>query len=127
MYTGNKETEDKVAQQLPKPQGYKILIGVPEISDKTEGGVYMPDGLKASEETASIIGFVMELGPDAYADKDKFPHGKYCNKGDFVIFRSYSGTRFRVTGEEDEYQEFRLINDDSVEAVVEDPRGVKKA
>ena len=54
--------------------------------------------------------------------KEKFPHGSYCKKGDFVIFRSYSGTRFKVHG-----KEFRLINDDTVEAVVEDPRGYSRA
>ena len=118
MYTGNKTTEEKVASKLPKPQGYKILIGVPEVSDKTEGGVFMPDGLKAAEETASIIGFVMKLGPDAYADKDKFPNGPYCQEGDFVVFRTDSGTRFKIHG-----KEVRLINDDTVEAVVDDPRG----
>ena len=122
MYTGNTTTEDKVASKLPKPQGYKILIGVPEVSDKTEGGVFMPDGLKSAEETASIIGFVMKLGPDAYADKDKFPNGAFCEEGDFVIFRSYSGTRFKIHG-----KEFRLINDDTVEAVVDDPRGYTRA
>ena len=118
MYTDNKETEEKVASKLPKPQGYKILIGVPDVSDKTEGGVFMPDSLKAAEETASIVGFVMKLGPDAYADKAKFPNGPFCGEGDFVIFRSYSGTRFKIHG-----KEFRLINDDTVEAVVDDPRG----
>jgi len=122
MYTGNKTTEEKVASKLPKPQGYKILIGVPEVSDKTEGGVFMPDDLKAAEETASIIGFVMKLGADAYADKDKFPNGPYCQEGDFVVFRSYSGTRFKIHG-----KEFRLINDDTVEAVVDDPRGYTRA
>ena len=122
MYTGNTTTEEKVASKLPKPQGYKILIGVPEVSDKTEGGVFMPDGLKSAEEKASIIGFVMNLGPDAYADKDKFPNGPYCGEGDFVIFRSYSGTRFKIHG-----KEFRLINDDTVEAVVDDPRGYTRA
>ena len=122
MYTGNTTTEEKVASKLPKPQGYKILIGVPEVSDKTEGGVFMPDGLKSAEETASIIGFVMSLGPDAYADKDKFPNGAFCKEGDFVIFRSYSGTRFKIHG-----KEFRLINDDAVEAVVDDPRGYTRA
>jgi co-chaperonin GroES (HSP10) len=122
MYTGNTTTEEKVASKLPKPQGYKILIGVPEVSDKTEGGVFMPDGLKSAEETASIIGFVMSLGPDAYADKDKFPNGAFCEEGDFVIFRSYSGTRFKIHG-----KEFRLINDDTVEAVVDDPRGYTRA
>jgi co-chaperonin GroES (HSP10) len=106
MYTGDKTTDERVASKLPQPQGYKILIGVPEISEKTEGGVFMPDGLKSAEETASIIGFVMNLGPDAYNDESKFPNGAYCKEGDFVIFRSYSGTRFKIHG-----KEFRLIND----------------
>ncbi len=122
MYTGDKTTDERVASKLPQPQGYKILIGVPEISEKTEGGVFMPDNLKAAEETASIIGFVMKLGPDAYNDENKFPNGAYCKEGDFVIFRSYSGTRFKIHG-----KEFRLINDDTVEAVVEDPRGYSRA
>ena len=122
MYTGDKTTDERVASKLPQPQGYKILIGVPEISEKTEGGVFMPDGLKSAEETASIIGLVMKLGPDAYNDESKFPNGAYCKEGDFVIFRSYSGTRFKIHG-----KEFRLINDDTVEAVVEDPRGYSRA
>lgn len=122
MYTGEKKTDERVASKLPQPQGYKVLIGVPEISEKTEGGVFMPDGLKSAEETASIIGFVMKLGPDAYNDPNKFPNGAYCKEGDFVIFRSYSGTRFKIHG-----KEFRLINDDTVEAVVDDPRGYSRA
>jgi len=82
----------------------------------------MPDSLKSAEQTASVIGFVVKAGPDAYMDKDKFPNGPYCQEGDFVIFRSYSGTRFKI-----DKQEFRLINDDTVEAVVEDPRGYTRA
>tara|TARA_R110000803_G_scaffold35103_6_gene76199 strand:- start:1285 stop:1653 length:369 start_codon:yes stop_codon:yes gene_type:complete len=122
MYTGNTATEEKVASKLPTPKGYKILIGIPELSDKTDGGVIMPDGLRDSEATASIVGFAVTLGPDAYADKSKFPNGPYCEEGDFVIFRAYSGTRFKVHG-----KEFRLINDDTVEAVVDDPRGYARA
>ena len=118
MYKAKKVTEEKVATQLPEPKGYKILISTVEVDEKTEGGVYMPDQLRQAEETASIIGFVMKAGPDAYSDKGRFPKGAYCEEGDFVIFRSYSGTRFKIHG-----KEFRLINDDTVEAVVEDPRG----
>ena len=122
MYNAEVKTDERVASKLPQPQGYKILIGVPEVSEKTEGGVFMPDGLKQAEETASIIGFVIKLGPDAYNDASKFPNGPWCKEGDFVIFRSYSGTRFKIHG-----KEFRLINDDTVEAVVEDPRGYSRA
>jgi co-chaperonin GroES (HSP10) len=98
------------------------LIAVPEISEKTDGGLIRPDQLVKAEETASIVGFVVKTGPDAYADLNKFPNGPWCKDGDFVIFRSYSGTRFKVLG-----KEFRLINDDTVEAVVEDPRGYSRA
>jgi co-chaperonin GroES (HSP10) len=109
------------AKQLPEPKGYKILIGMPEVSDKTEGGVIRPDALKDAESTASIVGFVIKLGPEAYGDKERFPSGAFCEEGDFVIFRSYSGTRFKIHG-----REFRLINDDTVEAVVDDPRGYER-
>ena len=116
-----KEADPKVASKMPEPQGYKLLISPVEVEEKTEGGVYMPDQLRDAEGIASIIGWVVSMGPDAYKDKDKFPSGAWCNVGDFVIFRSYSGTRFKIGT-----QEFRLINDDTVEAVVEDPRGYKR-
>ena len=116
-----KEADPKVASKMPKPQGYKLLISPVEVEEKTEGGVYMPDQLRDAEGIASIIGWVVSMGPDAYKDEDKFPSGAWCNVGDFVIFRSYSGTRFKIGT-----QEFRLINDDTVEAVVEDPRGYKR-
>ena len=122
MYADTKITEEKVATQLPEPKVYKVLISTVEVNEKTEGGVYMPDGLRQAEETASIIGFVIKTGPDAYSDKERFPNGAYCKEGDFVIFRSYSGTRFKIHG-----KEFRLVNDDTVEAVVEDPRGYTRA
>lgn len=122
MYTANKVEDENLKARLPDPVGYKLLIAIPELSEKTEGGVYMPDALKKAEETASIIGFVVKVGSEAYTDTSKFPDGPWCKEGDFVIFRSYSGTRFKVLG-----KEFRLINDDTVEAVVEDPRGYSRA
>jgi co-chaperonin GroES (HSP10) len=122
MYTANKIEDENLVARLPEPTGYRLLIAIPEVSEKTEGGVFMPDQLKKAEETASIIGFVVKAGPEAYGDESKFPGGPWCKEGDFVIFRSYSGTRFKVLG-----KEFRLINDDTVEAVVEDPRGYSRA
>jgi len=122
MYTANKVEDEELKAKLPEPSGYRLLIAVPEVSEKTEGGVYMPEQLKKAEETASVIGFVIKAGPEAYSDANKFPSGPWCKEGDFIIFRSYSGTRFKVMG-----KEFRLINDDTVEAVVEDPRGYSRA
>ena len=122
MYSEVKEVDQKVATKIPEPSGFKLLIKPLEVKEKTDTGVYMPDSLKSAEQTASVIGFVVKAGPAAYMDKDKFPTGPYCQEGDFVIFRSYSGTRFKI-----DKQEFRLINDDTVEAVVDDPRGYTRA
>jgi|TARA_R100001224_G_scaffold218_2_gene158 chaperonin GroES len=118
MYSAEKiELDEDTTRKLPEPQGYKLLIAIPKLEEKTSGGVIIPDKLKGMEQTASIIGLVIAMGKAAYKDADKFPDGPYCKEGDFVIFRSYSGTRFKLRGEE-----FRLINDDTVEAVVDDPR-----
>lgn len=116
------ENDNKVASQLPKPTGYKILIALPDPEEKTEGGILKASSTLEAEEIGSIVGFVLAMGSDAYQSTARFPNGPYCKIGDWIMMRSYSGTRFKVHG-----KEFRLINDDSVEAVVEDPRGVVKA
>tara|TARA_A100001515_G_scaffold98448_1_gene79356 strand:+ start:2196 stop:2546 length:351 start_codon:yes stop_codon:yes gene_type:complete len=113
--------EPKTASQLPEPKGYKLLIALPEPDEVTEGGIIKAKQTMEIEEIGSICGFVLKMGPDAYEDEKKFPHGPYCKEGDWILMRSYSGTRFKIHG-----KEFRLINDDSVEAVVEDPRGIEK-
>lgn len=107
--------------KMPTPKGYKVLVAIPKVSETTKGGVRLPDSHVDREQTACIVGFVVALGPDAYSDPKRFPNGPYCKEGEFVIFRSYSGTRVRVSG-----QEFRIINDDTVEAVVDDPRGYER-
>ena len=115
------ESDARKASQMPEPKGYKILIALPEPDEKTDGGIIKSRQTMYNEEVGSIVGFVLDMGPDAYANLDRFPTGPFCQKGDWVVMRSYSGTRFLVHG-----KEFRLINDDSVEAVVEDPRGIVK-
>ena len=114
--------DEAILAKLPKPAGYRLLIATLKVSEKTAGGVHLPDKLKDAEQTASILGLVLKVGPEAYSDPSRFPSGPYCKEGDFVIFRSYSGTRFKI-----EEQEFRIINDDTVEGVVDDPRGYKRA
>jgi len=107
---------------LPKPMGYKLLVAIPSVETKTKGGIVLPESLRDSEKVASIFGNVIALGSEAYGDADKFPSGPYCKEGDWVIFRSFSGTRLKING-----TEFRLINDDTVEAVVDDPRTIQRA
>lgn len=106
---------------LPVPAGYRILIAIPKKDEKI-GSILTPDEWRKREETASIVGCVIRIGPDAYKDQDKYPTGPWCEVGDWVVFRSYSGTRLSVKG-----QEFRLINDDTVEGVVSDPTAIVRA
>ena len=113
---------DNFASQLPEPKGYKLLIALPEVEETTVGGIIKSVQTQHEENIATIVGWVMSMGPDAYANFSRFPSGPYCQVGDWVLFRAFSGTRIKIHG-----REFRIINDDTVEAVVEDPRGVERA
>lgn len=114
------EATDAQLAKLPRPQGYKVLIAIPKKDEKI-GSIITPDNWRKQEETASIYGCVIALGPDAYKDEMKYPTGPWCSEGDWVVFKSYSGTRFKMDG-----QEYRLINDDTVEAIVDDPRVIER-
>lgn len=112
---------DDKAKQLPEPSGYHILVAIPEIEDKYESGLIKADSTMHFEEVLSTVFFVVKLGPDCYKDEKRFPSGPWCKQGDFVLARPNSGTRLKIHG-----REFRLINDDTVEAVVQDPRGISR-
>lgn len=116
----NKEAEER-AKQLPKPQGYRILCAIPESEEAFESGIIKSDETRRHDELLTTVLFVVDLGPDCYTDKTRFPNGPWCRKGDFVLVRPNAGTRLVIHD-----REFRIINDDSVEAVVEDPRGIKR-
>lgn len=117
-----KETVEDKAKQLPAPKGYRILCMVPQIDDKFDSGLIKPESMIKTEEHSTVVLFVVKLGELAYKDEIRFPAGPWCKEGDFVLVRAYSGTRFKIHG-----REFRIINDDTVEAVVEDPRGLVRA
>jgi len=117
----NKAKEDK-ATQLPIPRGYKILVTLPPIEETygdSEVGLVKSAQSIYHEQLLTNVLFVVELGDMCYSDKERFPSGAWCKKGDFILCRANTGTRFKIHG-----TEFRLINDDSVEAVVLDPRGI---
>jgi len=120
----NKNDEEK-AKQLPDPSSFMLLCVVPEAMEEfasSDVGILKSGQTKYYEEVLTSVLFVVKLGPDAYQDKTRFPSGPRCKVGDFVICRPNSGTRLKIHG-----REFRIINDDSVEAVVQDPRGISRA
>ena len=116
----NKEAEDR-AKQLPIPQGYRILCAIPEAETAFDSGILKSDETRRHDELLTTVLFVVDLGPDCYADTTRFPNGPWCKKGDFILVRPNAGTRLVIHD-----REFRIINDDSVEAVVQDPRGIKR-
>jgi len=116
----HKKSEEK-ATQLPKPSGYRILCAIPEAEKEFDNGLAKADETMRYEELLTTVLFVVDLGPDCYVDKDKFPTGPWCEKGDFILVRPNAGTRLVIHN-----KEFRIINDDSVEGVVADPRGIRR-
>jgi len=117
-----KATEELEAQ-LPMPVGYRVLIALPQVEETFDGtNLLKTDTIKNQEHIMSIIGLVVDMGEQAYNDPERFTTGPWCKQGDYVMFRANSGTRFKVNG-----VEYRLMNDDSIEAVVADPSGVSRA
>lgn len=109
------------ASQLPVPSGYHILCAIPELEKSYESGIIKADSTLQYEEALTTVLFVIKLGPDCYKDSTRFPSGPWCKEGDFVLVRPNSGSRLVIHG-----REFRMINDDTVEGVVQDPRGIRR-
>lgn len=116
------EEAEAKARQLPEPKGYRMLCMVPKIEEEYESGLIKADETKKVEEQTTVVLFVAKMGDMAYTDQTRFPSGPWCKEGDFVLVRPYTGTRIKLYG-----TEWRIINDDSVEAVVQDPRGLSRA
>ena len=111
------------AKQLPEPKGWMILAAVIDTPETFEGSTIIKvEKTRQTDEMTSPVLFVMKVGPEAYKDETKFPSGARCKEGDFILTRPYAGTRVKIHG-----KEFRLLNDDQVEATVEDPRGISRA
>jgi len=118
--TKREVSDEEWEAQMPKPSGYRLLIALPDVEEYYhDSTLFKTTDQMHKEYIMSIMGIVIDMGADAYSDKDRFPEGPWCKEGDYVMFRMNTGTRFRVNG-----KEFRLMNDDSVEAVIPDPRGI---
>lgn len=115
------KTAEERARQLPEPKGYRILCAIPEAEKEFDSGIVKADETLRHDELLTTVLFVVKLGPDCYKDTERFPNGAWCKEGDFILVRPNAGTRLVIHD-----REFRIINDDSVEAVVQDPRGIKR-
>ena len=115
-------TAEEKAKQVPDPATFYLLCVLPDIDEEYESGLVKAGQTMHFEEILSPVLFVVKMGPDAFKDTKRFPSGPSCKVGDFVLVRPNTGTRIKIHG-----KEFRLINDDSVEGVVQDPRGITRA
>jgi co-chaperonin GroES (HSP10) len=115
-------SNEELDRQLPRPVGYKLLIALPKVEETYESGLVKAEKTMYYEQVLSVVGVVLDMGEQAYKDPERYPTGPWCKVGDYVMFRSNSGTRFKVDG-----VEYRLMNDDGIDAVVEDPRGITRA
>ena len=113
------QMESSSLERLPQPTGYRVLIIPYYPSEKTKGGIIVPDAVRERESFATVAAYVVKLGPDAYADTQKFPNGPWCNEKDWVLIGRYSGNRFKVEG-----LEVRIINDDNIIATILDPKDI---
>tara|TARA_R110000787_G_scaffold218067_2_gene326787 strand:- start:3209 stop:3640 length:432 start_codon:yes stop_codon:yes gene_type:complete len=107
-------------EKLPGPTGYRILILPFSQKTVTKGGIHLADSYVEKERLATNVGFVVSLGPDAYKDSNKFPNGAWCKERDWIIFGRYAGSRIKIDG-----GDLRLLNDDEVLAVINDPEDVQ--
>ena len=122
------EKEKKVKKKplekmsLPKPTGWRILVLPYKAKEKTKGGIILSDKTVTESQIATNCGLVMDMGPDAYNDKDKFPNGPWCKKKDWVLFARYAGSRIYIDG-----GEIRVLNDDEILGTIDDPEDILHA
>ena len=116
-------SEEEMDAYIPKPVGYRVLVALPNVEETFgDSGLIKADQTKREEYILSTIGAVVDMGDEAYSDKERFTNGPWCKVGDYVMFRANTGTRFKLGN-----QEYRLMNDDSIEAVVANPRAITRA
>jgi co-chaperonin GroES (HSP10) len=105
-----------VIERMPQPSGWRLLVLPYRGKSRTEGGIILTEQTKLEDQLQTVVGYVVKVGPAAYADKDRYPDGPWCKEGQWVIFPRYGGTRFRIEG-----GECRIINDDEVIATIVNP------
>ena len=105
--------------RLPKPTGWRVLVMPYKRKEKTKKGIILPENALEKERVATVCAYVLEVGPDAYGDKERFPEGPWCQKGDWVIFARYAGSRLKIDG-----GDLRLLNDDEILAIIQDPTDI---
>ena len=116
------EKKKNEVEKIPQPSGWRMVLFPLKLQGKTKGGVLLTDDTVTESQVTTNICKVHKMGPECYKDKEKFPSGPWCKEGDWVLITRYAGSRIRIDG-----GELRIINDDEILAVVDDPRDILPA
>jgi co-chaperonin GroES (HSP10) len=116
------EKKKNELEKIPQPSGWRMVLFPLKLEGKTKGGVLLTDETVTESQVTTNICKVLKMGPECYKDKEKFPSGPWCKEGDWVLITRYAGSRIRIDG-----GELRIINDDEILAVVDDPRDILPA
>ena len=116
------EKKKNEVEKIPQPSGWRMVLFPLKLQGKTKGGVLLTDDTVTESQVTTNICKVLKMGPECYKDKEKFPSGPWCKEGDWVLITRYAGSRIRIDG-----GELRIINDDEMLAVVDDPRDILPA
>jgi|TARA_B100000965_G_C19287624_1_gene624381 co-chaperonin GroES (HSP10) len=111
--------DEKILDRLPDPTGWRMLVLPYKGQGKTKGGVILTDETMQERGYTTVTGLVLKMGTECYDNKERFPNGPWCKKGDWIIFGRYAGSRFGIEG-----GEVRILNDDEIIAVVKDPEDI---
>jgi co-chaperonin GroES (HSP10) len=117
-----KEKQKQEVEKVPSPTGFRIVLFPLRLDSKSTAGIYFTDDTIEQAQVTTNICKVLKLGPDAYQDKERFPNGSWCKEGDWVLITKYAGSRIRIDG-----GELRIINDDEILAILDDPRDILPA
>ena len=111
--------DEKILDRLPDPTGWRMLVLPYKGQGKTKGGVILTDETMQERGYTTVTGLVLKMGTECYDNKERFPNGPWCKKGDWIIFGRYAESRFGIEG-----GEVRILNDDEIIAVVKDPEDI---
>mgnify|MGYP003115900993 FL=1 len=120
--SAEKTKDKKELEKVPQPTGFRIVLFPLKLEEKTSSGIIFTEDTIEQSQISTNVCKVLEVGPDAYADKTRFPNGPWCKKGDWVLITRYAGSRIKIEG-----GELRIINDDEIIATVDDPRDILPA
>tara|TARA_R100001079_G_scaffold109274_1_gene81547 strand:+ start:1121 stop:1552 length:432 start_codon:yes stop_codon:yes gene_type:complete len=120
--SAEKIKDKKELEKVPQPTGFRIVLFPLKLEEKTSSGIIFTEDTIEQSQISTNVCKVLEIGPDAYADKTRFPNGPWCKKGDWVLITRYAGSRIKIEG-----GELRIINDDEIIATVDDPRDILPA